>query len=131
MLALQALSNLIRDWPAAAWVRKSFDIIAAIVLVGLIIWALPVLFSEFTDVEGSLKMPLKWRIGVGIILLISIGLVLYGLIKDFNRTPQAHIEVDEIEEEAALLKETNAPDAVLTGNPPPVDHASGKESKGR
>ena len=60
------------------------------------------------------------------LLLISIGIVLYGLIKDFNKTPAEHVELDEIEEEAALLKETNAPDEVLTGNPPPVDAASGK-----
>ncbi len=129
VLALQAMSNLIRDWPSAAWVRKAFDILAAALLVGLILWAIPVLFSEFTEVEGSLKMPLKWRIGVGIVLIISIVLVLYGLIKDFNKTPTEHVEVDEIEEEAALLKQANAPDAVLSGNPPPVDHASGKDTK--
>ncbi|MGI9354522.1 MAG: hypothetical protein ACR2PF_05105, partial [Rhizobiaceae bacterium] len=105
---------------------KAFDVIAAALLIGLCLWAIPVLFSEFTEVEGSLKMPLKWRIGVGLVLLISIGIVLYGLIKDFNKTPAEHVELDEIEEEAALLKETNAPDEVLTGNPPPVDAASGK-----
>jgi len=126
VLGLQAMSNLIRDWPSAAWVRKTFDIIAATLLIGLMLWAIPVLFSEFTDVEGSLKMPLKWRIGVGLILLISIGLVLYGLIKDFNKTPAEHVELDEVEEEAAALREVNAPDAVLTGNPPKVDAASGK-----
>ncbi len=120
------MSNLIRDWPSAAWVRKVFDIIAATTLIGLCLWALPVLFSEFTEVEGSLKMPLKWRIGVGLMLVFSIGIVLYGLIKDFNRMPSEHVEVDEIEEEVALLKEANAPDAVLTGAPPQVDSASGK-----
>ena len=126
VLALQAISNLIRDWPGYAWVRKTFDIFASALVIGLVIWAFPVFFSEFTEVEGSLKMPLKWRIGVAIVLLISVALVLWGLIKDFNRTPAAHVEVDEIEEEAALLKEANAPDEVLTGAPPPVDSASGK-----
>jgi len=126
VLGLQAMSNLIRDWPSVAWVRKTFDILAAGLLIGLCLWALPVLFSEFTDIEGSLKMPLKWRIGVGLVLVISIGIVLYGLIKDFNKTPAEHVELDEVEEEAAALREVNAPDAVLTGTPPPVDAASGK-----
>lgn len=129
VLALQAVSNLIRDWPAAAIIRKSFDLLAAILLVGLCLWALPVLFSEFSEVEGSLKMPLHWRIGVGALLLISIAIVIYGLIRDFNREPVAHVETDEIEEEAATLRKVNAPDAVLTGNPPPVDHASGKTTR--
>ncbi|MDD9909423.1 MAG: TRAP transporter small permease [Ahrensia sp.] len=126
VLGLQALSNLIRDWPAAAFVRKTFDVLAAALLVGLLIWGLPILFSEFTDVEGSLKMPLKWRIGVGAIMVASIIIVIYGLIKDFNKTPAEHVEVDEIEEEAAFLREQNAPDEVLTGRPPKVDAASGK-----
>ncbi len=135
VLGLQAVSNLIRDWPAKAWVRKTFDLIAGGVLIGLCLWAIPILFSEFTDVEGSLKMPLKWRIGVGVILLISIAIVLYGLIKDFNRTPTPMVIVDEVEEEAEVLRKINVvdeggeitpPDAVLSGNPPKVDAASGK-----
>ncbi|MEZ5449983.1 MAG: TRAP transporter small permease, partial [Thiolinea sp.] len=35
VLMLQAFSNLIRDWPAAAWVRKSFDVLAAALVTGL------------------------------------------------------------------------------------------------
>ncbi len=122
VLALQATSNLIRDWPATAWVRKTFDVLSTLMIVGLCAWAFPVLFS---GEETNLKMPLGWRIGVGALLIFCAAVTVYGFFRDFNRTPQVHQELDEMEEEAAALREVNMPDAVLTGVPPKVDEAAG------
>ncbi len=119
-LALQAISNLIRDWPSAAWVRKAFDIFVTVLVVGL---AATAAYNLFIDPPEGHKVPLKWQIGIAVFLLGAVLLVLYGLFRDFNRTPVAHVEVDEIEEEAAVYKQQMAmavklPDEILTGNPP-------------
>ena len=115
VLALQAVSNLIRDWPSVAIVRKLFDIIATIIIVGLCVWALPILFSD----DETLNLPLKWRIGIGALLSFTIAITLFGLFRDFNRTPEPLIESHDPADEFDL------PDAVLTGDPPAVDAASG------
>ena len=121
-LALQSISNLIRDWPSAAWVRQVFDIVVTIVIFGLVIWGLMFIWG----LPGDTAVPLKWRIAITIFLTISGALVVYGLFKDFNRTPQKHVEVDEIEEEAEFIRsQLEAPAQVLSGNPPkPGDTAS-------
>ncbi|MEM1317377.1 MAG: TRAP transporter small permease [Pseudomonadota bacterium] len=119
VLAMQATSNLIRDWPSAVWVRKVFDIIATVTVIGLAIWALPALFGT-AEGEGALKAPLHWRILLGVLIAFSVGLMLYGLVKDFNTKPQP---LGELEDD-----DHGIPDQVLTGNPPPVDEASGKVS---
>lgn len=120
VLALQATSNLIRDWPSSAIIRKVFDIVAATVIIGLCAWALSAIFS---GPEVGLKMPDRWRIGISILLLASMALAAYGLIKDFNRTPVL------LEESHDPADEFDLPDEVLSGRPPAVDEASGKISR--
>ena len=120
ILALQAVSNLIRDWPSAAIVRKTFDVVSAIAIIGLLLWGLPALFS---GEEAGLRMPLHWRLAVAALMIFAMALVALGLIRDFNRTPQPFQMNDDPAEEFDL------PDNVLTGTPPPVDEASGKVSR--
>lgn len=116
-LALQSLSNLVRDWPAIPWVRKLFDISASIVIIGLAMLAAYNLY--IIPPEGSV-VPLKWQIAIGIFLAGAVVLVIYGLIRDFNTTPQPAGEFDEIEEEAEIMKQQAGavPDEILSGNPP-------------
>ncbi|MEZ5450946.1 MAG: hypothetical protein R3E89_18935 [Thiolinea sp.] len=96
VLMLQAFSNLIRDWPAAAWVRKSFDVLAALV-TGLCLWAMPLLFSSRED----MLVPTVWRIVIGVLLLVSILCVLWGLWRDFNTTPEPVVESHDPADEVA------------------------------
>ncbi len=114
-LSLQVVSNLIRDWPSVAWVRKTFDILVTTFIVGLALAALYTLY--IVPPEGN-AVPLKWQIGIGIFLLGSIAIVLFGLVRDFNRTPKTWSDRDELEDEVAALKKDNIPDEILTGNPP-------------
>jgi hypothetical protein len=115
-LALQSISNLVRDWPAAPWVRKLFDIIVSIIIVGLAALAAYNLF--IVPPEGHV-VPLKWQIGIGIFLAGAVALVIYGLIRDFNTTPLPISEIDEIEEEAEIMKkQAGVPNEILTGTPP-------------
>ena len=115
-LALQSISNLTRDWPATAWVRKLFDILVSIFIVGLAALAAYNLF--IVPPEGH-AVPLKWQIAIGIFLAGTVALVIYGLIRDFNKTPMPIAEIDEIEEEVKIMKgQTDIPDEILTGTPP-------------
>jgi TRAP-type mannitol/chloroaromatic compound transport system permease small subunit len=115
-LALQSISNLVRDWPAAPWVRKLFDIIVSAIIVGLAALAAYNLF--IVPPEGQ-TVPLKWQIGIGIFLAGAVTLVIYGLIRDFNKTPIPISEIDEIEEEAEIMKaQAGVPNEILTGTPP-------------
>lgn len=116
VLALQVVSNLIRDWPSIAIIRKVFDICATTVIVGLAFFAIPKIFAMG---EGGSSVPMHWRIGLAVTLGFAVFLVLYGLWRDFNRTPTPTGEIDEIEEEAAFIKgQVGIPDEILTGNPP-------------
>ena len=115
-LGLQALSNLIRDWPAAAWVRKLFDVFVSVVIIGLATFAA---YNLYVIPPENNAVPLKWQIGIGIFLGGAVLLVIYGLIRDFNKTPTPISEMDEIEEEVAIIKgQTAVPDEILTGDPP-------------
>ncbi len=115
-LALQALSNLVRDWPAAPWVRKLFDILASVIIIGSA--ALAAYNLYIIPPEGSV-VPLKWQIGIAIFLAGAVVLVIYGLIRDFNITPKPVSEIDEIEEEVEIIKrQTGVPDEILSGDPP-------------
>ena len=115
-LALQAISNLIRDWPSVAIVRKTFDIIVSGVVVGL---AAFMAWDVFIAPPENLLVPLKWKIGIGVFLTVAVALVIIGLVRDFNRTPSLVQEIDEIEEEAAFYRQqVGMPDEVLSGNPP-------------
>ena len=117
-LALQATSNLIRDWPSVAWVRKLFDVFVTALITGL---ALAAAYNLFIDPPEGNVVPLKWQIGIAVFLLVSVSIVLVGLVRDFNKTPVAHVEIDEVAEEVAQLKKVNLPDEILSGNPPKPD----------
>ena len=69
--------------------------------------------------EGN-AVPLRWQIGIGIFLGGAVLLVIYGLIRDFNKTPTPISEMDEIEEEADIMKRQTGgvPDEILSGDPP-------------
>ena len=115
-LGLQAISNLVRDWPAASWVRKIFDIFVSVVIISL---ASTAAYSIFIVPPEGHAVPVKWQIGIGIFLAGAVVLVIYGLIRDFNKTPTPLSEMDEIEEEVAIIKgQASVPDEILTGNPP-------------
>lgn len=115
-LALQATSNLVRDWPATSWVRKLFDIIVSTIIIGLATLAA---YNLYIVPPEGMVVPLKWQIGIGIFLAGAVALVLYGLVRDFNTTPVPISEIGEIEEEAELMKkQVSIPDEILTGNPP-------------
>ena len=117
VLALQAISNLVRDWPSAPWVRKTFDVVTAAVVVGLCLWAFPTLFA---GEETGLRVPLNWRLTIGVLLAAAIVLSLWGLVRDFDRTPEP---LDEgADDDHGIVV---PPDEVLSGRPPPVDPASG------
>ncbi len=109
VLALQAVSNLIRDWPGAAWVRKSFDILSVLLIVTLSAVVVPVLVATG---EGAPVVPMHWRVGIGLALLIAVALVVYGLWRDFNKTPVPEFHSSDPSQEVDL------PDEVLSGNPP-------------
>lgn len=115
-LTLQALSNLVRDWPAAAWVRKLFDICVSVIIIGLATMAA---YTLFIVPPENHVVPLKWQIAIGVFLAGAVLLVIYGLIRDFNKTPTPISEVDEIEEEVKIIKgQAGAPDEILSGDPP-------------
>ncbi|MFD0917192.1 TRAP transporter small permease subunit [Pseudahrensia aquimaris] len=116
-LALQATSNLLRDWPAAPWVRKAFDVLVTATVIGLAAWTVN---SLFISPPENLLVPTRWLVGIAVFLAVSVAIVVVGLVRDFNRTPAPVAEIDEIEEEAEILRaQVGAmPDQTLTGNPP-------------
>ena len=121
VLTLQGFSNLIRDWPAAAWVRQVFDVIAAVATIGLCLWALPVLIPS---AESAMTVPTSWRIFIALMLLAAIALSVLGVFRDFNTTPEPIVESHD------PLEEHDLPDEVLTGHPPAVDAFSGQVTGG-
>jgi TRAP-type C4-dicarboxylate transport system permease small subunit len=124
VLSLQAISNLIRDWPSSAIVRKTFDVISVLLILWLAYRAIPI-FTDFSE-EGP-KMPMRWRIGMGGGIVAACVLMVYGLVRDFNRAP-VPFSFDEDEEMAAEMRAVNkvGPDNVLTGNPPRNNSTAGK-----
>ena len=115
-LGLQAASNLVRDWPAAPWVRKTFDIVVSLVIIGCS--ALAAYNLYIVPPEGNV-VPLKWKIAIGTFLAGSVALVVYGLVRDFNKTPKPINEMDEIEEDVEVAKgQAGVPNEILTGTPP-------------
>ncbi|MGI9401967.1 MAG: TRAP transporter small permease subunit [Rhizobiaceae bacterium] len=117
VLALQAVSNLIRDWPSNPIVRKAFDIGVTLLIIYCASLAIEPLMRA--PDEGS-SVPFYWRVGLGITLAVAVLLSVVGLIVDFNRTPTPMVESHDPADEFDL------PDEVLTGQPPAVDAASGK-----
>jgi TRAP-type C4-dicarboxylate transport system permease small subunit len=127
-LTLQAISNLIRDWPSSALIRKVWDIFVTVLVITL---AATAAYNLFIAPPEDLKVPTRWQVGIFIFLVGAVALVLIGLFRDFNKAPVAMVEIDEIEQEAAIYKEQmgvsdGIPDEILTGNPPkpaPTGHA--------
>jgi len=103
-LFLQAISNLIRDWPAAPWVRKAFDVVSGALVIFLCVWSFPGLFS--TDPEFA--VPTSWRILIGALMVAAIGYVLRGWWKDFNTTPVPFDENRDPSQEFDLPAEITA-----------------------
>ena len=112
---LQAISNLVRDWPAAPWLRKTVDIVSVALIVGLAIRAIPRVLDPANSV------PQGWRMAIVAFFVLSSIIVLYGLWRDFNRTPVPFVDNSD------PAGEIDLPDAVLTGNPP----ASGRAPDAR
>ena len=111
-VTLQAISNLVRDWPSAPWLRKGIDILSTVVIVGLAARAIP----RVMDPENS--VPYWWQVGIVAFLVISSLIVVYGLWRDFNRTPEPFVDNHDPADEIDL------PDEVLSGNPPPAARTS-------
>ncbi|MDY8110499.1 TRAP transporter small permease [Fulvimarina sp. 2208YS6-2-32] len=123
LVSLQAFSNLIRDWPASPAVRKTFDVVCGILIIGLCLAALP--FVLDVAGEGS-SVPMVWRIVLCALLVISVVLCLVGLVRDFNTTPEPIVEeYDPLEDLGLADARNDAPGEVLAGRPPPVDEAAG------
>ena len=97
-LTLQVTSNLIRDWPAAGWVRKLFDITVTAVIVALAGYTF---YNIAIAPPEGMVVPTVWIVGISIFLIISMAIVIIGLVMDFNRTPVPHIENSDPAEEAA------------------------------
>jgi len=112
LVTLQAISNLVRDWPSAPWLRKGVDIVSSALIVGLAARAVP-------RVLGSDSVPYWWRMAIVAFLVISSMIVLYGLWRDFNRTPVPFVDNHD------PAGEIDLPDNVLTGNPPPEGRMPG------
>ena len=98
VLALQVVSNLIRDWPLPSLVRKIFDVSVVALLLALAWYAYPAIFA---DAESGSKVPTGWRIGMGVAMVFALGMALLGLVRDFNRTPallvESHDPADEFD----------------------------------
>lgn len=120
-LALQATSNLVRDWPAADAVRKVFDVLVSLFIAGLV---LATAYALYLNPKEGNAVPTKWLVGIGVFLLATLVLTIIGLVRDFNTRPSPMTLGDEIEEEAAAMREhaglpeDDGPDNVLSGNPP-------------
>ena len=106
-LGLQALSNLIRDWPAKDWVRKTFDVLVTALIVGL---ASTAAYTLFADPPENSVVPLRWQIGIGVFLAASVVIVVIGLFRDFNRESKVTRETDPAMDDI--------PEEIITGDPP-------------
>lgn len=108
LMLLQALSNLIRDWPSAVWIRKCFDIVAGALIAGLCLWALPtLLFSG----DADFAVPMYWRLAIATLLITFIVHSAKGIWRDFGVTPEPHVENHDPTEEFDL------PEAIMATRP--------------
>ena len=123
VLAVQALSNLIRDWPAHPIVRKTFDLLAWALIVGGAVFGVFSLVALLNGGEGvpAHNIPTVWLYAMIAFLVIVGGLATYGL-KDFNVTPvpvvEDHDPAAEVDRDALGLAVTGLPQETLSGNPP-------------
>mgnify|MGYP001355736920 CR=1 FL=1 len=89
LMLLQALSNIIRDWPSIAWIRKSFDVVSGTLIIGLCLWGLSTLFITG---GSSLAVPVVWRIAIAALLVAFVVHSIQGILRDFDFTPEPYIE---------------------------------------
>ena len=136
VLAVQAISNLIRDWPAAPIVRKLFDVFAYGLILLAVGFGLRFLYRvEFGDLVAQSNIPGVWTLAIAIFLLVVLALATVGLVRDFDKDPvpvdESHDPADEVDfdrkalglddEDVASLPEPAvdlANNDTLTGNPP-------------
>ena len=138
VLAVQAISNLIRDWPAAPWVRKAFDLFAyALIMFGVVFGSIKLLglLGEGEGVPAN-NIPEVWIYAI-VAFFATVGILATIGLKDWNRDPvvteESHDPADEMEIDRVALglePEPGAtvppgapgavmpPDETLTGNPP-------------
>ena len=150
VLAVQAVSNLIRDWPAPAPVRKAFDVFAFLLIAAGVFYTLsftlPFLFGAervWGPRSTPVLVPTAWLWAISIFVLVVGALAVLGLVRDFNRDPRPHVEshdpADELDidyEALGLSPEEYAtsdplhtaaeqglagPNELVSGNPPVPD----------
>lgn len=119
-LVLQGVSNLIRDWPAAAPIRKTFDVIAGVSVIGLCLWALPGLISP---ADPDMAVPIVWRIFIALLLIGAVVYAAIGLLRDFNASPVPFVEHHDPTEEFDL------PDDLMAAREPQAAQADGVRAK--
>lgn len=134
VLAVQAISNLIRDWPAAPIVRKTFDVLAYGLVLAAVGFGLRFLYRvEFGDLVEASRIPGSWTLAIAVFLLVVLALATIGLVRDFDRDPapvvETHDPADEIDRAALGLSDEDlaalpepavdlANNDTITGNPP-------------
>ena len=107
VLAVQAVSNLIRDWPAPAPVRKAFDVFAFALILAAVAYTLrftlPFLFgAEAVWGNRPVLVPTAWLWAISIFVVVVAGLATLGLVRDFNREPVPHVESHDPADEVDL-----------------------------
>ena len=107
VLAVQAVSNLIRDWPAPRIVRKAFDAFAfLLIMVGVFYtlrFTVPFLIgAERVWGTRPVLVPTAWLWAITIFVIVVAGLAIYGLLRDFNRDPVPHVESHDPADELDL-----------------------------
>ena len=147
VLAVQAISNLIRDWPSRPAVRKTFDALAyALIVTGILVglWKLTRLLIGAEGAPAH-NIPTAWLVAMIAFLLVIGGLATVGLVRDWDRTPvpveESHDPADEVDFDRATLgldpelqpsEVSGLPDETLAGNPPipadPADEWPGKKN---
>ena len=147
VLAVQAISNLIRDWPAHPAVRKTFDALAyALIVTGILVglWKLTRLLFGAEGAPAH-NIPTAWLVAMIAFLLVIGALATVGLVRDWDRTPvpveESHDPADEVDFDRATLglepelqpsEVSGLPDKTLAGNPPipadPADAWPGKKN---
>ena len=85
LFSLQVLSNLIRDWPMRASIRKGYDIFVTILITALSTYSITMILGT-RGLESNI--PDIWRWGISIGLGVVIIAVIFGLLRDYHITPK-------------------------------------------
>ena len=137
VLAVQALSNLIRDWPAHPIVRKAFDLAAfALIIAGVVAtlyFTVPYLAGD-ERVWGTqpMNIPTIWLWVMTIFVVAVAVLATIGLVRDFNHTPEpvveSHDPADEVDFDRDALGLPQEPEETLAQVAPPTEGAIPNET---